>query len=100
MSAWYVMSAMGLYPVNPCGGVYDIGSPALQRAEIPLSEGRSFVIVAENNSTENVYVQSAELNGVPLRTPQIRHTDIMRGGTLLLRMGRAPSTLWNDWRGE
>jgi putative alpha-1,2-mannosidase len=100
MSAWYVMSAMGLYPVNPCGGQYDIGSPALQRAEIPLGEGRSFVMVAENNSAENVYVQSAELDGVPLKTPQLRHDDIMRGGTLLLRMGPAPSALWNDWRGE
>ena len=68
--------------------------------EIPLGEGRSFVMVAENSSAENVYVQSAELNGVPLDRPQLLHEDVMRGGTLLLRMGPAPSTLWNDWRGE
>ena len=94
MSAWYIMSVLGFYPTNPCGGEYDIGSPSLRRAEIALGEGRSFVIEAENNSAENVYVQSATLNGVTLDAPRLRHEDIMRGGTLRLRMGPEPSALW------
>ena len=94
MSAWYVLSAMGFYPLNPCGGVYEIGSPALDRAEIDLGNGRSFVITAENNSEENIYVQSASLNGHPLGAPRLLHEDITRGGELRLVMGAQPSVLW------
>ncbi|MDX9758671.1 MAG: GH92 family glycosyl hydrolase [Bacteroidota bacterium] len=94
MSAWYVLSAMGFYPLNPCGGEYEIGSPLLDRAEIDLGDGRRFVIVAENNSEENVYVQHATLDGVPLGRPLLRHADIQRGGELRLRMGPNPSALW------
>lgn len=94
MSAWYVLSAMGLYPLNPCGGVYEIGSPKLDRAEIDLGNGRSFVITAENNSEENVYVQSASLNGQPLEAPRLLHENITRGGELRLVMGAQPSALW------
>ncbi|MFZ1731438.1 MAG: GH92 family glycosyl hydrolase [Bacteroidota bacterium] len=96
MSAWYVLSAMGFYPLNPCGGEYEIGSPLLDRAEIRLDGGRSFVITAENNSDENVYVQSATLNGIPLVRPILHHADIMRGGELHLVMGAAPSSLWSE----
>ncbi|MBE0643347.1 MAG: GH92 family glycosyl hydrolase [Bacteroidetes bacterium] len=95
MSAWYVLSAMGFYPLNPCGGDYEIGSPAVDRAEIRLEGDRRFVIVAENNSDENVYVQSATLNGIPLERPVLRHDDMMRGGELRLRMGPKPSSLWS-----
>ena len=94
MSAWYVLSAMGLYPVNPCGGVYEIGSPMLKRAEISVGSGRYFIVEAENNGGENVYVQSATLNGTALQQPRIMHDDIMRGGTLRLLMGPQPSSLW------
>lgn len=96
MSAWYVLSAMGFYPLNPCGGEYEIGSPALDRAEIRLDGGRVFVIAAENNSEENLYVQSATLNGHPLERPELRHEDIMRGGELRLVMGSQPSRLWTE----
>jgi predicted alpha-1,2-mannosidase len=96
MSAWYVLSAMGFYPLNPCGGVYEIGSPVLHRAEIMLEGGRSFIVAVENNSRENVYVQSAVLNGTALTAPRIRHEDVMRGGQLTLRMGPQPSKLWNE----
>lgn len=96
MSAWYVLSAMGFYPLNPCGGDYEIGSPALDRAEIDLGDGRRFVVVAENNNEENVYVQAATLNGAPLGRPLLRHEDIIRGGELRLVMGPAPSALWTE----
>lgn len=98
MSAWYVFSAMGFYPVNPCGGSYDIGSPALDRLVINLGEGKQFIMHAENNSEENVYIQSATLNGQPLARPVISHADIMRGGTLHFVMGPRPSTLWKEQR--
>ncbi|PLX24337.1 MAG: alpha-mannosidase, partial [Ignavibacteria bacterium] len=98
MSAWYVLSSIGLYPVNPCGGDYEIGSPALRRAEIALPGGKRFTMIAENNSEENVYVQSATLNGRPLERPVIRHEEIMRGGTLRMVMGARPSSLWNAAR--
>ena len=98
MSAWYVFSAMGFYPVNPCGGSYDIGSPALDRLVINLGEGKQFIMHAENNSEENVYIQSATLNGQPLARPVISHADIMRGGTLHLVMGPRPPTLCKDQR--
>ncbi len=96
MSAWYVFSAMGLYPLNPCGGVYDIGSPLLDRAVIDIDGEKSFVIETENNGPDNVYIQSATLNGEPLTHPWIHHEDIMRGGTLHFVMGPQPSGLWSE----
>jgi putative alpha-1,2-mannosidase len=96
MSAWYVFSAMGFYPVNPCGGVYDIGSPLLDRAVIDIDGEKSFVIETENNGPDNVYIQSATLNGIPLEHPWIRHEDIVRGGTLHFVMGPRPSALWSE----
>jgi hypothetical protein len=98
MSAWYVLSAMGLYPVNPCGGVYEIGSPVLKRAEISLDGDRRFTVEAQNNSVENVYIQSATFNGKALEQPRITHDDVMRGGTLRLIMGPQPSSLWTTAR--
>jgi predicted alpha-1,2-mannosidase len=95
LSAWYVLSAMGFYPLNPCGGDYEIGSPLLDSAEIRLEGDRHFVITAENNSEENVYVQAAMLNGKPIDKPILRHEDIMRGGELHLVMGARPSSLWS-----
>ncbi|MCZ7554771.1 MAG: GH92 family glycosyl hydrolase [Bacteroidia bacterium] len=95
MSAWYVFSAMGFYPVNPCGGVYDIGSPVLDRVIIDVGDDKVFTIEAENNTPENVYIQAATLNGNPLEHPWIRHEDIMRGGTLHFVMGPQPSSLWS-----
>ncbi len=92
-SAWFVFSALGLYPVTPGDPVYTLGSPLFERATIRLDpEGRRrFVIEAPGNSPDNVYVQSAALNGVALETPFLTHTDVMAGGTLVLQMGPAPS---------
>ena len=91
MSAWYVFSSMGMYPVNPANGAYVFGSPLFDEAEINLSGGKSFKIMAENNSTKNIYIQSAELNGQPYEKSFITHKDILNGGTLKFKMGSRPN---------
>ena len=92
MSAWYVLSSMGIYPVNPAAGAYVFGSPVFDKAEIGLPEGKTFSIVAENNSDVNMYIQSAELNGKPYTKSFITHKDILAGGTLKFVMGDQPNT--------
>jgi predicted alpha-1,2-mannosidase len=87
MSAWYVMSAMGFYPVNPCGGIYVIGSPLLTACKIHLQDGKTFQITADKLSEDNIYIQSVRLNGKPLNNVWISHRDIMDGGTLEFEMG-------------
>ncbi|VGO19558.1 GH92 family glycosyl hydrolase [Pontiella sulfatireligans] len=91
MSAWYVMSAMGFYPVNPCGGIYVIGSPLLPNVTINLENGKAFQIKAPQVSAENIYIQSATLNGRPLNNVWISHDDVMRGGILEFVMDSSPS---------
>ncbi len=82
MSAWYIMSALGLYQVEPCGGIYQLGSPIVEEATIPLPNEKSFVIRSHNGSAQNVCVKKFVLNGQKLKTPQITHEQIMSGGTL------------------
>jgi putative alpha-1,2-mannosidase len=94
MSAWYVLSALGFYPVNPAAGIYIIGSPAVESAVLDVGGGRTFTIRAENNSDANIYVQSASLNGAPLNRVYLRHGEIMAGGELAFVMGAAPNTRW------
>lgn len=91
MSAWYVLSSMGMYPVNPANGAYVFGSPLFNSAEIVLDEGISFKIIAENNSKENLYIQSATLNGKPYTKSFITHKEIMNGGELVFKMGNTPN---------
>lgn len=91
MSAWYVFSALGMYPVNPVAGVYVFGSPLVDEARISLPQGREFTIVAKNNSPVNPYIQSVELNGKPYRKSYIPHNDIVAGGTLTFVMGPEPN---------
>ena len=91
MSAWYLFSAMGMYPVNPAAGVYVFGSPAVDEVKIALPEGRSFTIVAKNNSPTNIYIQSAELNGKPYGKSYITHSDVVAGGVLQFVMGPEPN---------
>lgn len=86
MSAWYVLSALGLYQLNPVGGDFQIGSPAVRKAVISLEDGRTFTILAPDNSRENIYVKSVRLNGELLSEPHISYADIMRGGTLEFEM--------------
>ena len=91
MSAWYVFSALGFYPVNPANGIYMIGSPLFDEAAIQLSPGKTFTIVAKNNSKENMYIQSAMLNGQKYGKPYLSHEDIVNGGNLVFEMGSEPS---------
>lgn len=90
MSAWYIFATMGFYPVNPANGVYYIGSPSLNEAVINLSNNKTFTITANNNSEENVYIQSVKLNGELLSERYITHQQIMDGGTLEFFMGNKP----------
>jgi predicted alpha-1,2-mannosidase len=98
ISAWYVWSALGLYPVNPANGIYVIGSPLVQKAVINLDpkyyKGGTFTIIARNCSKQYCYVQSAKLNGRPLNHAWITKDDIINGGTLELDMGVLPNKSW------
>ncbi|MEO3406727.1 GH92 family glycosyl hydrolase [Mucilaginibacter sp. CAU 1740] len=94
MSAWYVFSAMGFYPVNPAGGTYAIGSPVLKKASIQLSGGKTFTVLANNSSAKNIYIQSAKLNGKSYSHAYLTQGDISNGGTLELNMGPKPSKKW------
>ena len=92
MSAWYVLSAMGLYQVEPAGGRYAIGTPLFDSVEMDVGNGKSFRIIVHNNSPRNIYVQRATLNGRKHDACFIDHHDIIGGGTLELFMGPQPST--------
>ncbi|HOK37215.1 MAG TPA: GH92 family glycosyl hydrolase [Bacteroidales bacterium] len=91
MSAWFVFSALGFYPVNPANGIYDLGSPLFNKAVIQLENGRKFTITAHNNNEKNVYVQQVRLNGKDYDKLYITHNDIMKGGHLEFFMGEAPN---------
>lgn len=101
LSTWFVFAALGFYPVNAVTGVYVIGSPMVQRARIhnPAS-GKTFSIVAENNSPENAFIQSAELNGRELTRSWFTHDDIVGGGELRFRMGSRPNKEWASARAD
>ena len=94
MSAWYALSSIGLYPMNPASAEYEIGSPIFEKATINISEGKSFVIEAENVSDKNIYIQSATLNGVDFNQTSISHQQIAEGGTLHFVMGDQPNKEW------
>lgn len=94
MSAWYVLSAMGFYPVNPASGVYVIGMPLLNRATVRLENGHTFSVKAVRKSDNDIYIQSATLNGKPYNKSFILHTDMEKGGELVFVMGNKPSASW------
>lgn len=94
MSAWYVFGALGFYPVCPATPYYAIGSPVFPRAEIAVGNGRTFTIEAEGTSPENIYIQSATLNGKPYNKSYISHSDITGGGVLRFVMGPRPNPAW------
>lgn len=94
LSSWYILSAMGIYPVTPGLPVYAIGSPAMGEAKIALSGGKSFSIKALNNSKENKYIQSATLNGQTFDRTWISHEEITKGGDLVFKMGPQPNKKW------
>ena len=91
MSAWYIISTMGLYQVEPSGGKFIIGSPLFDKATLNVGGGKTFTVRAVNNSDKNIYVQKVRLNGRSYSKSYINFSDIMRGGTLEVTMGPKPS---------
>ncbi|GAA4296325.1 GH92 family glycosyl hydrolase [Aestuariibaculum suncheonense] len=91
MSSWYVFSSLGFYPVNPAQGIYAFGSPMFDKVIIHLESGKKFMIEAENNSSENKYIQYVTLNDQKLSGSYIKHKEIMNGGTLRFVMGPKPN---------
>ncbi|MBC9797841.1 GH92 family glycosyl hydrolase [Sinomicrobium weinanense] len=94
MSAWYVFSAMGIYPYNPSSGTYQIGSPLFEKSVIKIADGVAFTIKAENVSDKNIYIQSATLNGAALNRTYITHEEMTNGGELKFVMGPEPNKNW------
>lgn len=86
MSAWYMFSAMGFYPVDPVSGDYVFGAPQLPKIVLHLADGKTFTVIAENLSKEHKYVDSITLNGEPYTKNTISHEDILKGGTLVYKM--------------
>ena len=94
MSAWYILTALGFYPLNPATDVYELGSPLVDKAVLTIGApypSAKFTIIAKNQSPENIYVQSVTLNGKRLTAPRIRQSDIVAGGTLEFVMGPKPN---------
>ncbi|MCM0667390.1 GH92 family glycosyl hydrolase [Flavobacterium tyrosinilyticum] len=94
MSAWYVFSSMGLYPMNPASGEYEIGSPIFEKSTLNLPNGKTFVIEAENVSNKNFYIQSVTLNGKAFNKTAISHQEMQKGGVLHFVMGAQPNKNW------
>jgi predicted alpha-1,2-mannosidase len=95
-SSWYVMSALGFYPVDPSSPDYILGSPLFDRSTIHMGNGKDFTIVARNNSAKNIYIQSATLNGKSWNQSWFSHSDIAQGGALVLTMGPQPNRNWGS----
>lgn len=97
MSAWFVFSALGFYPVTPGSSIYQIGSPLFERAVIdlgPYYAKRTFIITAQDNSGDNKFIQSVTLNGEVLDRPWVTHSEITGGGQLVFKMGPEPNKKW------
>ncbi|WP_439181841.1 GH92 family glycosyl hydrolase [Carboxylicivirga taeanensis] len=94
MSAWYIFSSLGFYPVCPGSGEYVIGSPSVDEAVLQLENGKQFTIRAKNVSSKNIYIKSVTLNGQPLNRTFIKHSDIVEGGELIFHMSSRPNKKW------
>ena len=94
MSAWFVFSSMGFYPVDPISGKYEIGTPIFPEVKMHLANGKTFAVLAPAVSRENIYVQSVKLNGRPYDKSYITHEQIMNGDTLEFEMGNRPGPVW------
>ena len=86
MSAWYLFSAAGFYPLNPASGEYVLGAPQLPKVSFDVGNGKRFTVLAKNLSRENKYVKSVRLNGRPLAGFVLRHKDVAKGGKLEFEM--------------
>lgn len=94
MSAWYVLSALGFYPVNPVNGMYIFGSPVVNYARLQVGANKTFTINVKNNSSQNKYIQRITLNGSAYTKSYIFHQDIAKGGEMTIEMGSKPSATW------
>ena len=94
MSAWYVFSAMGFYPVNPVSGEYEIGKPKFEKVELQLANGKVFTVVAKNLDKENRYIRAVKLNGKDYHQSFITHGQILSGATLELEMCNDSGHIW------
>ncbi len=94
MSAWYILSAMGFYPIAPGSETYVIGTPLFEEIKINLENGNKFVIKADNYKPENIFIANAQLNNKPHQQSFINHSDIMQGGHLIFEMAEAPNKDW------
>ena len=101
MSAWYILSASGFYPVAPGNPVYDFGTPLFPEIKYNLENGKSFVIKAPNVSASNIFIKSVKLNGKPHNKSYISHQDVMNGGILEFEMSDVPvKTAFPDSKGS
>jgi predicted alpha-1,2-mannosidase len=100
LSSWYVLSALGFYPVTPGSPTYVFGSPLFGEAAINVGNGKTFTLLAVNNSKENQYIQSAKLNGKPITRTWISHQEIMNGGVLEFQIGPHPHKKWGAGKND
>ncbi|MDL2221970.1 GH92 family glycosyl hydrolase [Parabacteroides sp. OttesenSCG-928-N08] len=94
MSAWYLFSSMGFYPVDPVAGRYEIGTPLFPEVTLRLNNGKQFRVLAPAVSRENIYIQSIRVNGLPYDKSYLTHQQIMEGATVELEMGNQPGSAW------
>jgi predicted alpha-1,2-mannosidase len=94
MSSWFIFSTLGFYPVCPGSDCYVIGSPCVKKAEMHLSNGKTFTMVAENLSDNNIYIQSVKLNGKDWTQPTLPYSELKDGGTIVFTMGPQPNKAW------
>jgi predicted alpha-1,2-mannosidase len=93
MSAWYVLSALGIYPVNPSNGMYVFGSPVVDEATITIGKNK-FRLSVKHNGKKNIYIQKIILNGKPCTKSYLMYEDISKGGNMIIEMGSKPSATW------
>jgi predicted alpha-1,2-mannosidase len=91
MSAWYIFSSLGFYPVFPAGGLYVLGSPLFDKATLHLAEGKTFTVETVNNGSNHPYIQNVTLNGQPYHKSYILHPTIVEGGVMRITMGEKPN---------
>jgi predicted alpha-1,2-mannosidase len=96
MSAWYIFTALGFYPVCPASDYYVIGSPAVKKAVLHLSNGKTFTMTADGLSDTNIYIRSVRLNGKNWESPFLPYHEIKKGGTLSFTMGAKPGMAWGS----
>jgi predicted alpha-1,2-mannosidase len=94
MSAWYIFSSLGFYPVCPGSGQYAIGTPSVKEGKLQLKDGKVLTVKANNLTDKNIYIQSVKLNGKPVNTAILTNTELNQGGELVFEMGGKPNKKW------